>query len=172
MKKVRLYDFQTRRIAEIPSAELAPGFASATLEGVEGKVFVNAGNVRHSPYRHGRLTEDPWPQVFEFLSELLAEVRPKAPSEWEDGFRCDCNPDREASIWINIAKAYRYFTSGKQLGLEMKRDIFDLILAYSVNGPFALETTNLRKMTREEAQNLLTQIPAGGASTPESNTDL
>src|SRR5262249_55244142 len=58
-----------------------------------------------------------------------AVVHPRAPEEWEYGFRCDRDPTQEIAVWLLIEKYFKHFTEGREVSPEKAKDIFQVILA-------------------------------------------
>lgn len=46
MNTVRLYDFETKILTDIPASELAPGYINSQVRGIEGTVFVKASQAK------------------------------------------------------------------------------------------------------------------------------
>jgi hypothetical protein len=57
----------------------------------EGEFWVDATHLKKSPPQQFEFGPE-FLEVFEFLSETLAEVYPQTVEEWADGFRRDANP--------------------------------------------------------------------------------
>src|SRR3954469_16250683 len=97
MAMVRVYDFETQKLSEIPAAELAPGMVEAEVQGV-GRVWISSSQGRPSDKQREKLP----PELLERVQKIKAtldEVYPKTIEFWEDGFCRDAHPDQEIAIW-------------------------------------------------------------------------
>jgi hypothetical protein len=155
---VRIFDFATQQVHTIPARELAPGMIRVKLGARPelGEVYVDARQLHDAPRRHPPFPEH-FQDYFRQLSELLADVCPKTPEQWEDGFRQDTHPWQEIEIWCNIAGAFRHFAAGKSG--PVRRDIFQLIVAFINNGPeTALATVSLKVLARKRAAEIVAEL--------------
>ena len=87
---VRVYDFETKRMSEIPAAELASDMLLANIEGL-GVAYVRSMQLKLGDYKHPPFQEG----VRDFLRAIkrdLDEIYPLTLAQWEDGFRRDRNP--------------------------------------------------------------------------------
>ena len=124
---VRVYDFETKRMSEIPAAELASGMLLANIEGL-GSAYVKSAQLKPGDYQHPPFSDD----VREFLRAIkrdLDEIYPKTLEEWEDGFRRDRNPAGEIALWLRLAETYQAFVNRIPRTAEEKEDLFRLLLA-------------------------------------------
>ena len=150
---VRVYDFQTKALTSIPASELASGMVRATVEGIEGEVWVDASQVHASQgetsqFRHPPFSE-PVRERLEIIRRTLADVSPQSLEEWENGFRSDANPVQEIGLWLNMVEVFRQLTMQRSLSLEQKRDIFKVILLTINNGyEFLTRATNPLTLSR------------------------
>ena len=127
MNLVRVYDFDSKRVSEIPEAELAPGMIQAQLDGV-GLVWIRAARVKTGPIRHPPFSEE--------LRGLLREIRttfdevyPKSLEDWEDGFRRDANAEQEIAAWYYAARKYQQCLRGQNYSLPQRQEVFAIIAA-------------------------------------------
>lgn len=135
MNKVKLYDFKTQKVTEIPASELAPGMVQADVAGV-GVVWIDAdssGINTDTPFRHAPFDAEKREIMLEIKS-ILDEVRPMTVEQWEEGFRRDENMEREIGLWCRIAFKFAHLTKDGDLSRQQKLDYFRLLLA-CVNGP-------------------------------------
>src|SRR6266446_6728011 len=108
--KARIYDPATKRIIEIPKAELAPGYIRCTEKGIDGKVFIATDGLQlGSRYRHLPF-DTALKKLMRQFSQTFREVFPRTPEQWEEGFRKDMHPDREIECWTKIGDAFNFFT--------------------------------------------------------------
>lgn len=153
---VRLYDLDAKQITTIPAAELAPGMVCITLTGKTGKFWADASKINHGPHRHPPFSEEV-KDILRIIQYALQEVYPLSLEEWEDGFRCDTDAEREISFWVNLSLTYLQETEDKQLPFEYKRDIFRVLVSCLSNPrEKALLVTDLQVMSKQEAKELMT----------------
>jgi hypothetical protein len=127
---VRVYDVKTASLVTIPLSDLPPGLVRATVEWVEGEFWLDpallpAGVVRHPPFP---------PEIKDILVRLQAvfqDIFPRTLAEWEHGFRCDREPEREIVLWLRMAEAFEHFTAGRDLDAEQRRDLFAVIFNWA-----------------------------------------
>ncbi len=161
MRKIKLYDFDTQLVTEVPMSELAPGYVRAEVPGV-GEVFVRADSVKESEASHHPPFDAKLKKLMRDFSKLFRDVYPKTPEQWENGFRRDTNPEREVEIWANIGGAFNYFTRGKKLNIHQRRDVFQIILSCFNNGcDAALECYQPKALSLARAQQIVSQLREG-----------
>jgi hypothetical protein len=164
---VRVYDFETKKVTSIPARELAPGMIRITLQGLEGEFWVEATKLKRSPPQQFSFGPE-YKEVFQFLTETFHDVHPQSVEQWEDGFRRDADPKSEIQIWENIANAFIYFTEGKELTFEERKDIFALVFLAHTNGPEkVLLTYNPKAISIGVAKEVLNELAPGSEIGPE-----
>src|SRR2546421_8961646 len=130
MKKVKVYNFVTKKLSSIPVSELAPGMIEAEVQGI-GRVWVAASQLKmDGSYQHPPFSEE----VRDFLRRIKAaldEVFPQTLEGWEDGFRKDINAEREIALWLNIAATYEQCTATVECTAQQRKEYFDVIAACS-----------------------------------------
>jgi hypothetical protein len=157
-RTVTVYDLKTGATTTIPESELAPGMIRANVQGV-GRVWVSAAqasalprSVRHPPFKADVK------RLIKRIHAAVAKVDDKTITQWEDGFRNDCNYMREIDRWLAIARFYGRLVNAHGVGksLEWKGDLYQLaILAFSVPRESVLTVMDLHEMTRDEAAAML-----------------
>ena len=123
---VRVYDFETKRMSEIPAADLASDMMLANIGGL-GSAYVRSmqlklGDYQHPPFQEG--VRD----YFRALKRDLDEIYPLTLEQWEDGFRRDRNPADQIAIWLRLAETYQVFAKRLPRTDEEKEDLFRLLL--------------------------------------------
>jgi len=161
MKYVKLYDHETKTEKTIPMSELSPDVIPASKEGGP-LVWVDPSRLKPN-YRplHPRLNGTKR-KIIRRLSETLAEVFPQSFKSWEFQFRCDQHPDREIRIWRWIAWQYRRLTEGAPAEPELKQDLFQLCLRWTMSKDpeSVIQTVALKKLPRELAAEMLMTFAA------------
>jgi len=125
---VRVYDFQSKTMHQMPARELAPGMVRTNIIGVCDDCWVDPNQLTRGEYRHPPFTDEQR-KVMAKLHEILHEVYPISIEEWEDGFRRDNNMDREIAIMLKLAATYRRLTSQRSYTLEEKEEVYGILLA-------------------------------------------
>ena len=158
---VRIYDFGTKRITEIPTTELGPNYVRSTVQGIDGEVFVDGSKARMSDHlRHPPFDESLRELMRQFAS-VFTDVYKRTPEEWELGFRREMHPEREIELWRQIMAAYLEFTHGNTGPVDVKKDCFNILLNCSINGcDVALETASLQRLSRAQARDIVNAVKA------------
>ena len=123
---VRYYDVSTKRVVQIPAAELRPGCVQARIQGLDGIVWISADQVHQGPLRHPPFDED-IRQYIRQIQEAFAEQRPLSFDEWEEGFRRDGDPIREIAGFSYTADVYSLFTKDEP-SAERRREVYRLLI--------------------------------------------
>ena len=156
---VRIYDYSTKTLTEIPATELAPGYVRVRIIGIDGKVFVKADEINmSSEYAHPPF-DDQTRAVFASFCETFVDIWPHTIEEWEHGFRMDQYPEQEIEVWKKIEAAYKHFTDQKKVPIDAKRDYFNIALSFVNNGyAAALEVIELRRLSKARARNVVREL--------------
>lgn len=141
---VRIYDFATKKITEIPLSELPPGLVSAQVDGVEGLVWIDPVHLEpNTQYFH-----PPFPPAVRReigrIAEALQEVVPMSQQEWEDGIRRDRNAKKQIFLFTCIAEAYRRMTDKSALTQVQKMDYYQAITSAARSGDSELFMATFR----------------------------
>jgi len=91
---------------------------------------VKLSDLKFSPVRQETLPEGFIKRVIEY-KEILKEVDTTTLEETINCFQRDMSPERELSIWENMAGIYLENTENKNYLLEEKKEIFRKILLAS-----------------------------------------
>lgn len=125
---VHVYDFATRRVATMPTNELAPGMALAKVQGVDGHVWVDMTQAKPGTnYFHPSFPPETRRQIA-WIADVLKDVHPLSLHDWEDGFRRDLSADRQIFIHTCIAEAFKRFTEGGHMSVIQKRELYHAIV--------------------------------------------
>ena len=160
--KVKVYDFKTKQVAEMPQAELAPGYVKAKIAGKEGEYFVNAEDVklRTTPI-HGEFDAEQKKKM-EYLARVFHDVHPLTALEWEHGFRCDQHPENEITLWLRMAKHYLHHTEKRPMSIAAKKDYMNVILQTVTSGEkHVLALVELNEISRSEMKRVINLIKTG-----------
>jgi hypothetical protein len=163
-EKVRVFDCHTGTLTTIPASELAPGMIRVQIQGIEGDVWVDAsqlqagGELRHPPL------PEPARAAMGRLRETFADVYPRTPEEWEDGFRQDLNMRDQIASWLFMQDMFLHFTAGRDLDPDQKDAIFNVINAFVTNGAkHVLTTATHRTLSRNRVKQMVADMNAAAA---------
>lgn len=134
MANVKVFDFATKTINEIPEAELAPGMIQMTIP-PHGTVWANAETaykLGKSPYRHAKL--DPaLRKRIKALAKCFRDATQDSADQWEDSFRRDTHPEQQIAIWESLVPLYVRFAR-EAFSRKKKQEIYNL-LAHCLSTP-------------------------------------
>jgi hypothetical protein len=121
-----------------------------------GKVkWVDPKTIQAGPIRHEKLTDEQMERI-RSLQATFAEVDSQSIDKWVDNFKRDQDPDRELQIWERMAKAYRAYCDKRELSVEVKKDVFGVVLMRSMaSEQDVLEKAKLSKLSKEEAKEVM-----------------
>ncbi len=92
----------------------------------------------------------------DYLYNTFKEVDPTSKEKWVEDFKRDQNPDREIEIWEMMANAYNSYCDGKTIALDVKKEVFKLVLMRSgLSEAETLTQLKLEFLTKEEAKRIL-----------------
>jgi hypothetical protein len=155
-KTVRIYDVETKRLTTIPASELAPGMVRVRDTEL-GEVWIEVGQAKlDAPYRHPPFTEEDREKYLKPLQETFKDVYPCTLEEWEANFRREQNIEREIATWLVMRGHFKRFTEGRDLAVDQRQDIFQVILACVNNGPdHVLATVSARTLSRKRVKEIV-----------------
>ena len=134
MKKVRVFDAATKTVSEIPLAELSSDVIRVRLQGIEGEVYMDPAALKPSPPNRPREDFAEVEPVIDEISATFAEHILDTREGWIDKFRCDMHPEKEIAVWLMMAQCYRATVDGKDLGKAARKEVFDLLVRFSMGG--------------------------------------
>ena len=152
-KKVKVYDFETEQVSEIPESELAPGMVIAEVEGV-GRVWIEAAKLkRTATFRHPPFSDEARAFLSANIRDKLNEVFPMTLEQWEEGFRRDANPEREIALWFHVARVYEHCLKEFYLDAHQRKELFNVLASCmsSPRGSVFTVTQPLEQITKEQA---------------------
>jgi hypothetical protein len=120
--------------------------------------WVDPASLKPGPIRHQGLSPKQMERIYK-LRDTLAEVEHSSIEKWVDNFKRDANPDKELAIWERIADGYRRNCSKRQLSIEAKKDVFQLLLLRSMaSEQEVLNHIKLKTLTVDEAKETLKEF--------------
>lgn len=166
MKMVKVLNPDTKEVATIPVAELAPGMICVRVGDTNEVYYVEADKIKKKPgLRHPAFEEEDR-RIIRGIMATFHDVHPRSFQQWEDGFRYDMNPKKEIGLWLLMGHCFLHFTRGRSLNFEKRKNIFDVILATVNNGPDAVSSTVVahtlsRKRLHEIVDYVVSEHPMG-----------
>jgi len=156
LEMVDVYDLSTGKITRIPKCELAVGMVKVKIKRKDGEYWVSAADLnpkiitKHSPFE-GELKKK-----IEEICLCLSEVHPLTYKEWEDGFRCDTNPQKEIELWHIVALKFHRITEERHSSLPQKEDIYAILVSVLVGDIDAkVICPSLSTLDNEEVQEVI-----------------
>ena len=134
MEKVRVFDVVTKTVAEIPLAELSSDVIRVRIKGIEGEVYMDLAALEPSPPNRPREDFAEVEPAIEEIRATFAEHILDTQDGWIDKFRGDMHPEKEIAVWLMMAKCYRAAVDGKDLGKAARKEVFDLLVRFSMGG--------------------------------------
>ena len=153
-KNVPFYDVPNQRIIEIPRSELAQGAIQVQIDGVDGLVWVDAGQLKPSEICHPPFAGTRRESVMA-IHQAFAEHRSLTYDEWEVGFRRDSNPDSEIAIWLHAAQVYTDFAE-METALARRQELHKILIACLTTEQDAVwNVLSLVEFTDDEAKKIV-----------------
>jgi hypothetical protein len=97
----------------------------------QGKTeWIDPNKIQQGPVIHHSLTSAQTKNI-DYLYNTFKEVDPTSKEKWIEDFKRDQNPDREIEIWMMMANAYNSYCEGKDIKIEVKKEVFQIVLMRS-----------------------------------------
>lgn len=124
---VRLFDLGTSAVTEIPRSELAPSYVPASIEGVEGTVYVDKSKTRLSSQPvHGGLSKE-FERAIRYCMKLEGAVDPTTFEGHVDLFLRDLNPIRDLMTYFHCALVFAHFAATKVISRTQRKQMWHWI---------------------------------------------
>jgi hypothetical protein len=157
---VPYYDVPSRRVVQIPAAELRPGCVQARVQGIDGIVWLLADQLQQAPIRHPPFDDELRVYIRE-IQAAFAEHRDISAEEWEEGFRRDAHPEQEIAGFSYAADVYRQFTQNEKSAAR-RSDVYQLLIACMTTSPDAVwHVVSLAALSRPEAERITRRFYGG-----------
>jgi len=155
MSTVRFYDFENRRVIDIPAAELAPGSVKVQLNGSDEVVWMEARHLKPtSKPRHQSLSPE-LNEAIRRIKDCFQEQNPMAFEEWEEGFRFDAHPEKEIAYWLRAAVVFRHHAQ-HETDPEIRAEIYSLVgCCLNANRENVLRIFDGKKLGPQKAQAII-----------------
>ena len=122
--------------------------------------WVDPNKLEPGPIRHASLTEEQMTRV-RHVQKTFSQVDSSPIEKWVEDFQRDANPDRELSLWETMANAYETYTSSKNLGLDAKKEVFQVVLLRSgAPDEEVLKHLKLKVLTEKDAKEIMADFTA------------
>jgi hypothetical protein len=89
--------------------------------------WIDPSKLELGPIQHDALTDDQMERV-KFLQKTFNDVDPSPLDKWVEDFKRDANPEPELKIWESMAATFNAFVTNKQLNLEAKKEVYQVVL--------------------------------------------
>lgn len=149
MKHTFLLLFSLLILSHCGSAQERSG-SEATSE-KSAPAYLEVDEIDPGPILRDTLSREQEEQI-EYLYGVFSEVSQDPLEKWKTDFQRDTDPDKEIAIWMAMAEAYTQYNGDKELSIEEKLEVYEIILVRSVYPQEeALQSLNLKLLTEEQA---------------------
>src|SRR2546426_4100267 len=117
--------------------------------------WIDPNQLQPGPIQHASLTEEQMNRV-KRLQKTFSEADPSPLEKWVEDFKRDVNPDNELKIWEAMATAYETFTASRNLTLDAKKEVFQVVLLRSGEPEEqVLQHLKLTALTQKDAREIM-----------------
>lgn len=117
--------------------------------------WIDPKKLKPGPIQHASLTEEQMSRIRR-LQSIFSEVDPNPLETWVEDFKRDGNPENELKIWEGMAKAYEDFTTNRNLTLNAKKEVFQVVLLRSgAPEKDVLQHIKLKVLTEKDAREIM-----------------
>ncbi len=117
--------------------------------------WVDPNQLQPGPIQHASLTEEQMNRV-KRLQKTFSEADPSPLEKWVEDFKSDASPDDELKIWEAMATAYETFTARRNLTLDAKKEVFQVVLLRSgAPEEQVLQQLKLTTLTQTDAREIM-----------------
>src|SRR6266581_2006824 len=121
--------------------------------------WVDPSKLQPGPIQHASLTDDQMNRV-RHLQKTFGQVDPSPLEKWVEDFKRDANPENELKIWEGMATVYETFTASKNLTIDAKKEVFQIVLARSgAADEEVLKHLHLKILTENDAREIMALFP-------------
>jgi hypothetical protein len=144
-----------------PPAETAEKrSAPIAIEKDDRVEWVDPDSVEPHPIVHASLPPEQIARI-ERVHRTFAEVDPTPLDKWIEDFRRDQEPEPQIRVWEDMALAYEGFLADRELSLDAKKEVFQIVLLRSMaSNEEVLEKLQLEHVTGEDALKVLELYPS------------
>jgi hypothetical protein len=90
------------------------------------------------------------------LQKAFSKADPSPLEKWVEDFKRDANPDNELKVWEAMATAYETFTASRNLTVDAKKEVFQVVLLRSgAPEEEVLQNLKLKALTDKDAREIM-----------------
>ena len=117
---------------------------------------VDPATLQPGPLQHEELSREQLERVAN-LHRIFSEVDSSPLEKWIDNFKRDIDPDSELALWERMASTYTGYCSRRNLSLDAKQDVYQVVLLRSTtpDAEKMLDYLNLKVLTPEQARDVM-----------------
>ena len=117
--------------------------------------WIDPNTIEQGPIVRESLTSEQMDKI-DYLYDTFKEVDPTPKEKWIEDFKRDQNPDREIEIWMMMANAFNTFCKEKELGPEVKNEVYQIVLIRSAAPEEEVLThIELDYLTKEDTREIM-----------------
>ena len=117
--------------------------------------WIDPSKLEPGPIQYATLTDNQMQRV-KFLQTAFKDVDSSPLEKWAEDFRRDTNPDPELKIWESMATAFTGFIANKELSLEAKKEVYQVVLLRSgASDEEVLKHWKIKILTEEDVKKIL-----------------
>ncbi len=134
-------------------------FVACTETDTNGQTqFLDPNTIEQGGYRRDALTSEQLATI-DTLHRIFGEADAFTKEAWVDNMRRDLDPDRELGIFMDMARAYEQFTTGRSLSAEAKKEAYKVVLMRSMSSPEEVKARlDLSHLTLADADTLMSYM--------------
>lgn len=121
--------------------------------------WIDPEQIQPGPIRHESLTDEQLTRLGK-VYDVFAQVDGQPIKVWIDNFKRDIDPDQELAIWEIMASAYSQYCDNRELSLEAKREVYQVVLLRSmVPEDQVLQHLELKVLSVDDAREVMQGFP-------------
>ena len=120
--------------------------------------WVDPNKLQRGPIQRETLTAEQLQRIAA-IRETFVEIDDQTIEQWVDNFKRDLNPDNELAIWERMAKAYSRYCDTHQLDLDIKKEVYKVVLLRSMTSPNdVIAKLELTKLSEQDARDVMAEF--------------
>jgi len=153
---VRIFNFETQQVTEIPACELGPQMVKARIQGREGEFFVDITKTKGIDMTRKFDPPREFQKAIRHCMDLIKDVDPRTYGQHESALCAESNPLRALLLYFHCITTYRKFSSGNNLDQGTKNELWMFIIMLSFNGrEMIFHTFRLCRLKRSVAEQVV-----------------
>lgn len=122
--------------------------------------WMDPNEIQLSPTMHDSLPEELLERI-KIVHATFADVDGSPLDEWISDFKRDVEPESNVKIWEDMKVAYENYCDGRELSLEMRKEVFRVVLFRSMASPEeVLERIELSVLSAADASEIMRAYPS------------